>query len=227
MRGAGCLCASQLSQSLPPPGIGCLCTHWTCCCLLRMLGSPERMCAMWRPCRPCCRRSGSFTTPTWWVPAGAQPACLLHRPLGACCCKDYWAPAAAPSCEAPRPSTLKTGPPLPVAYCLVYTGCSLTASLPLALLLQPKAVGSLPVAERVQQLCPDIHIFGHTHFAWDATIDGEGGGGGGTWMGVLKRSLHAAMCRGEGGQGAGLLSLLQLDDQPTLQPQKLAILGRA
>jgi hypothetical protein len=39
----------------------------------------------------------------------------------------------------------------------------------------PKAVGSLPLGRRLQRLRPDIHIFGHTHFAWDATIDGERG----------------------------------------------------
>ncbi|GAB4819405.1 hypothetical protein N2152v2_006451 [Parachlorella kessleri] len=36
----------------------------------------------------------------------------------------------------------------------------------------PKAVGSLPLGRRVRQLQPDIHIFGHTHFAWDQSIDG-------------------------------------------------------
>lgn len=36
-----------------------------------------------------------------------------------------------------------------------------------------KAAGSEPLAQRVRALQPDIHIFGHTHFSWDATIAGE------------------------------------------------------
>ncbi|KAL4428836.1 hypothetical protein ABPG77_005274 [Micractinium sp. CCAP 211/92] len=35
-----------------------------------------------------------------------------------------------------------------------------------------KAVGSAPLAARLQQLQPDIHLFGHTHFAWDARLGG-------------------------------------------------------
>eukprot|EP00967_Tisochrysis_lutea_P102484 scaffold154328_cov32-Tisochrysis_lutea.AAC.1 len=34
------------------------------------------------------------------------------------------------------------------------------------------AVGSIPLGRRVQSLEPDLHVFGHTHFGWDATIDG-------------------------------------------------------
>lgn len=36
-----------------------------------------------------------------------------------------------------------------------------------------KVVGSLPLAQRLSLLAPDISIFGHTHFAWDAYVDGE------------------------------------------------------
>jgi Icc-related predicted phosphoesterase len=35
-----------------------------------------------------------------------------------------------------------------------------------------KVVGSTPLQERVEALRPDIHLFGHTHFGWDQTIDG-------------------------------------------------------
>mmetsp|Transcript_50868 Transcript_50868/g.84313 ORF Transcript_50868/g.84313 Transcript_50868/m.84313 type:complete len:352 (-) Transcript_50868:304-1359(-) len=35
-----------------------------------------------------------------------------------------------------------------------------------------KAVGSLPLGGRVARLKPDLHVFGHTHFGWDAEIDG-------------------------------------------------------
>ncbi|KAL4553689.1 hypothetical protein Ndes2526B_g03522 [Nannochloris sp. 'desiccata'] len=35
-----------------------------------------------------------------------------------------------------------------------------------------KASGSIPLAERIEALKPDIHLFGHTHFAWDAEIKG-------------------------------------------------------
>jgi len=35
-----------------------------------------------------------------------------------------------------------------------------------------KASGSDPLAERVQSLSPDMHLFGHTHFSWDQRIDG-------------------------------------------------------
>ena len=34
-----------------------------------------------------------------------------------------------------------------------------------------KAVGSAPLGRRVAELQPDVHIFGHTHFGWDATLD--------------------------------------------------------
>ena len=35
-----------------------------------------------------------------------------------------------------------------------------------------KAVGSRPLGERVARLRPEAHVFGHTHFGWDATLDG-------------------------------------------------------
>jgi len=35
-----------------------------------------------------------------------------------------------------------------------------------------KAVGSRFLNERVRRLSPDVHVFGHTHFGWDATIEG-------------------------------------------------------
>ena len=35
-----------------------------------------------------------------------------------------------------------------------------------------KAVGSTFLERRVASLKPDVHVFGHTHFGWDATIDG-------------------------------------------------------
>lgn len=34
------------------------------------------------------------------------------------------------------------------------------------------AVGSTFLGRRVQALRPDVHCFGHTHFGWDATLDG-------------------------------------------------------
>jgi hypothetical protein len=34
-----------------------------------------------------------------------------------------------------------------------------------------KAVGSDYLKRRVEQLRPDLHVFGHTHFGWDSTID--------------------------------------------------------
>eukprot|EP01065_Artemidia_motanka_P024368 TRINITY_DN29023_c0_g1_i1.p1 TRINITY_DN29023_c0_g1~~TRINITY_DN29023_c0_g1_i1.p1 ORF type:complete len:364 (+),score=58.79 TRINITY_DN29023_c0_g1_i1:87-1094(+) len=36
----------------------------------------------------------------------------------------------------------------------------------------PKAVGSAPLRERVRDLRPAIHCFGHTHFGWDSTVEG-------------------------------------------------------
>ena len=35
-----------------------------------------------------------------------------------------------------------------------------------------KAVGSDFLRKRVDRLRPDVHVFGHTHFGWDATLDG-------------------------------------------------------
>ncbi|KAG1681526.1 hypothetical protein FOA52_014032 [Chlamydomonas sp. UWO 241] len=34
-----------------------------------------------------------------------------------------------------------------------------------------KAVGSDPLGERVRRLHPAVHVFGHTHFSWDATLE--------------------------------------------------------
>lgn len=36
----------------------------------------------------------------------------------------------------------------------------------------PAVSGSQPLAKRVKALQPDIHVFGHSHFAWDAELDG-------------------------------------------------------
>ena len=36
-----------------------------------------------------------------------------------------------------------------------------------------KAVGSLPLEARVMELAPDVHVFGHTHFAWDMSVAGR------------------------------------------------------
>ena len=36
----------------------------------------------------------------------------------------------------------------------------------------PKAAGSDFLAARIKQLRPLAHVFGHTHFPWDAMIDG-------------------------------------------------------
>jgi hypothetical protein len=36
----------------------------------------------------------------------------------------------------------------------------------------PKAVGSTFLRARVDALAPDVHVFGHTHFGWDAMLDG-------------------------------------------------------
>lgn len=35
---------------------------------------------------------------------------------------------------------------------------------------QAKAVGSDSLGERVKALQPDVHLFGHSHFSWDATV---------------------------------------------------------
>ncbi|KAL6768574.1 hypothetical protein ACKKBF_B11275 [Auxenochlorella protothecoides x Auxenochlorella symbiontica] len=35
-----------------------------------------------------------------------------------------------------------------------------------------KAVGSDPLAARIARLRPAAHVFGHTHFSWDAELDG-------------------------------------------------------
>ena len=34
-----------------------------------------------------------------------------------------------------------------------------------------KAVGSQPLGRRVDALRPDVHLFGHSHFGWDAVLD--------------------------------------------------------
>jgi hypothetical protein len=35
-----------------------------------------------------------------------------------------------------------------------------------------KASGSTFLAGRIERLRPDLHVFGHTHFGWDSTLDG-------------------------------------------------------
>ena len=35
-----------------------------------------------------------------------------------------------------------------------------------------KTVGSCALQQRVERLRPTIHVFGHTHFGWDMTLDG-------------------------------------------------------
>ena len=35
----------------------------------------------------------------------------------------------------------------------------------------PKAVGSDYLFDRIKQLRPDVHVFGHTHFSWDCWLD--------------------------------------------------------
>lgn len=34
-----------------------------------------------------------------------------------------------------------------------------------------QAVGSRPLGRRVDALRPDVHLFGHSHFGWDALLD--------------------------------------------------------
>merc|ERR1740129_2509877 len=36
----------------------------------------------------------------------------------------------------------------------------------------PKAAGSLLLGERVRQLAPDVHVFGHSHYGWAIELDG-------------------------------------------------------
>jgi len=69
-------------------------------------------------------------------------------------------------------------------------------------------VGSAFLGRRVEELQPSLHVFGHTHFSWDATLDGV-------------RYIQAPLCypqerssRGrsiaigpDGGMGAGPLQL--------------------
>lgn len=43
----------------------------------------------------------------------------------------------------------------------------------LMLLLQAKAVGSAFLWRRLLQLQPSLHVFGHSHFAWDTHLQGE------------------------------------------------------
>lgn len=39
--------------------------------------------------------------------------------------------------------------------------------------LLARVAGSAPLAARLPALRPDIHLFGHTHFSWDATLHGQ------------------------------------------------------
>jgi hypothetical protein len=74
-------------------------------------------------------------------------------------------------------------------------GCAVLAAN-----VQAKAVGSDFLWRRLQSLQPDLHVFGHSHFAWDAELEGEGGamGEGGlhvfnppAWLHV---HVHMCMC---------------------------------
>ena len=35
-----------------------------------------------------------------------------------------------------------------------------------------QAAGSEPLAARVEALRPEMHVFGHTHFSWNASVGG-------------------------------------------------------
>jgi Icc-related predicted phosphoesterase len=41
------------------------------------------------------------------------------------------------------------------------------------LLVQAKAVGSEFLWQRLLHLQPQMHVFGHSHFAWDMDVQGE------------------------------------------------------
>lgn len=40
------------------------------------------------------------------------------------------------------------------------------------LFAQAKAVGSLHLRKRIERIKPNIHVFGHSHFGWDMSLDG-------------------------------------------------------
>jgi hypothetical protein len=50
--------------------------------------------------------------------------------------------------------------------------CMPQALTMLAAVLQAKAVGSDPLGDHIRRLQPDLHLFGHSHFSWDATVHG-------------------------------------------------------
>ena len=61
----------------------------------------------------------------------------------------------------------------PETLAVVCTDC--LPCLRMVVSLQTKLVasaGSKPLAERLQLLRPDIHVFSHTHFSWNSFIDG-------------------------------------------------------
>jgi len=67
-----------------------------------------------------------------------------------------------------------------------------------------KAVGSLYLGERVERLRPAVHVFGHTHFGWDATLGGV-------------RYLQAALAYpGERRQRMGSLAIGDIAHEPFL-----------
>jgi hypothetical protein len=56
----------------------------------------------------------------------------------------------------------------------------------------PKAVGSIPLCNRIQSLVkPDIHVFGHTHFAYDLTLHRHHDADGST---TTTRFIQAPLC---------------------------------
>jgi hypothetical protein len=51
-----------------------------------------------------------------------------------------------------------------------------------------KAVGSTYLGRRLERLQPSLHVFGHSHFAWDMTLDG------GWWASAKPAATSAAPC---------------------------------
>lgn len=84
------------------------------------------------------------------------------------------------------------------------------------MLYQPnlaKAVGSQMLAKRIEQLRPVAHIFGHTHFNWDCTIDGTR---------YIQRPLAYPRERRKHGSGEGWQPALVYDTTSGMSPQQHA-----
>jgi hypothetical protein len=107
------------------------------------------------PTRACFQRNACSHTPTWCI---VRDRVCSHAPAGRCKCGAVLHPdpsVGALASTAASYECMRTRTHTHVHTCL-----------------QAKAVGSDFLWARLRALQPHLHVFGHSHFAWDAHVQG-------------------------------------------------------